>query len=406
MFYKKWIDMIKEKIAKKRQISIIIVSVILLTIIVVFFVINRKTTIDINKYIIFNEMGYEGYGEVSAYFDADSFYEDFLGIIRPRKNVDAKYFVENVIGGSVNNVGTYLKNGDKVIWRWNCDDDLARKQYRCVLNYSDIPYTMSDLKPCTEYDPFEDIDIHCEGVSPNGTAQIEIRNSKIPVKYSVNPSRNLSNGQQIKVNVELNQSGDIYEYCARNYGLLLTDTSKDYTIKGLDFYAKSVKELPAGFIDNILNDVDNAIRTNESTLPNGATMLGFEHIEYLLYKKKNGSSHPFNKLFVISKIDANVTDGDKSTDFEYYFMTYFDDIIVSPSSISGYRIGRNGYFNGNFSIDEDGNEFKDIFFGIVGRKGEYYFNNGYSKLSDAYAALKNEYEIDGKFVCVDDVVLN
>lgn len=65
----------------------IVLVVIIAVVILIVVLLNKRTTVDVSKYFVYEESGYDGYGEVYAEFDVDAFVQDFSKIRYNEKEV-------------------------------------------------------------------------------------------------------------------------------------------------------------------------------------------------------------------------------------------------------------------------------------------------------------------------------
>ena len=168
----------------KKQLFFIGVGICMLISIIVgiSFYKNRKVTIDLNDYITVEYKGYDTVGTAVAYWDMDTLKEDYGDKIRinekevEKYNEDHKRISDNnpfqsmidlcVVGGLDKN--SDLTNGENINYIWYCDVELAEKLFYCKLKCEDKEYTVEGLEEVGQIDPFENLSVTYDGISPVG----------------------------------------------------------------------------------------------------------------------------------------------------------------------------------------------------------------------------------------------
>lgn len=255
---------------KKKMNPFIIASaagVCLILGLVILFV-TRKPTINLNDYLTVEVSGYDTKGTVSYDFDDEALQEDYGDIIE--KNMDketlnkfgmnkyakfigVKGLLMNCVDGSFDK-RSELCNGDKVIFTWNCDDDMAKETFGVKLKYSDVEVKIEDLEEFETISPFECVDVVFSGYAPKGKAEIVIDEDKVLIpelNYKLSQSDELENGDIVTIRVT-NIIWD-QDYFINEYGVDLTEWEKEYVVEGLPVYVDSPKDIT----DNMLNQLSD-----------------------------------------------------------------------------------------------------------------------------------------------------
>lgn len=319
--------------------AVIVVAVIML-------MKNVKPTIELNDYLQVTFDGYNTRGVAEVSFDMDSFkaaYEskiEYEGIRNDNvlsflKNGGSysEYLYDECISGSLNQ-DDMLSTGDTVTYTWDCNDALAELNYNVKLSYEDIEITVEDLKPVTEVDPFEDIEIQYYGIAPYASVEsIKNNSSKEYLKdlyYYCDSTGYLDNGDEITVKVD----GYSEETFLNNYGVVFTKLESTCDVEGLGSYVSSLDDLSSDVMEVMQQqaiDVMHAFSANQWAQEN---VLGdMEYLgSYLLLPKVKSEYGEQNQLILVYQITVKEVLPEYGIDqeFNYYYTTTFYDLIALP----------------------------------------------------------------------------
>ncbi len=217
-------------------------------------------TVDLNGYVKVTLSGYDGCGSVSAFLDVDRILADHGD--RLTKKLDSQFFEEKtpelaaqfVFSAHKPYVLTYdsrddLKNGDELTFRWNTSEngiEMLKKVLDVRFTCSEFTYTVQDLAPLREVDPFADVQASYRGISGtadawvgdfSGTVRLEdgtkltipLVNGKGGTSYY-----NCKNGDRLPLKVD-ERSVD-RDSLAREHGITLSALYGEYVVDGLAFY--------------------------------------------------------------------------------------------------------------------------------------------------------------------------
>ena len=135
------------------------------TLIIISFVITAcgTSTVDLNKYISFNEEGYDGNGTITVAFDTDTFIQDYQGKIKLSKEYQQGYETFEDFGFELSqsdiagmlyeeciayqiDFDSQLSNGDIVTLQWNNDIENALQNYNVKFKCSPLTYKVHCLQ--------------------------------------------------------------------------------------------------------------------------------------------------------------------------------------------------------------------------------------------------------------------
>lgn len=302
-----------------------------------------STTIDLNKYVTIEAEGYDSMGTLTCTFDYDAFEKDYDGKIKANvKSNDggtaAMIALELGFGSEVTDVllgycvnyqldkYSGLSNGDVVNFKWDCEDDDAKKYFNVQLNYSDIQYTVKGLTEVGTFDPFEYVSVSFSGISSNGSVTITPDYDRTEMQYvnlTVDKNNGLKNGETIVVSASI--SGNAASFVER-YGCTLGKTEKTYTVEGLSKYIADIEDVPEELynkMDKQLQDSFNAYKAN-NWIPEASASLKLIG-NYLCTLKDGMTESPNNFLYYVYQVSYSDS---ILSDYTYYWYGYFNDIML------------------------------------------------------------------------------
>lgn len=283
-------------------LPILIVAVIGLIAFVAFRMMGAsKETINLSEYVVISYEGYDTFGTASYELDTVRFDEDYndrlkvtaASLEKSVKNSkaaskelealieysggyeayaelieseDVSTWMLSSYGGELSTTED-LSNGDTVTYSWDIpEDSIAELEavFGCNITAEDITVTVSGLAEIETFDPFDGVDLQFTGIAPDGEAVLEsIGQDDLcgELSYTVEPQNGLSNGDTVTVTVSRSYE-DWETDMARNYGKQPSQTTKEYTVSGLCYYATSLSELSDEFLATLQEQAD-AIRQSE-----------------------------------------------------------------------------------------------------------------------------------------------
>ena len=212
------------------------------------------------------------------------------------------------------------------------------KQIGNAVNSSTTP-SKPDPKPI---DPFEDLEVVFEGISPQITAKLKGENSN--VKYTINRNRELENGNKVTVTAE------IPSYKKDDY--VLTADSKEFTVSDRPYYIMKLSDLTDGDVqklgkiitDLVPDDVISHVAGGEGTTVNSLDFLGNINLT------KSGKNY---RLYFVYK--ANVTFAKAGETKDYIFAAFFGNIYKENDGTLVFSDGKPSYnSSGDLSLSLNG----------------------------------------------------
>ena len=281
--------------------------------------------INLNDYVSVEFTGYNSMGNAYVTFDNAAFHADYDEEMKFTKEAVSSGYTEvyelfgvTPAGACLDSIdvslsqSSDLSNGMTVTLVWNCDDSLIEEMFNCVVVYEPTDYTVEGLSDITMFDPFENLEVTFDGISPEGTVTLSaIDNTGVfqEMKFVSETTNHLSNGDVITIS--LGGVEDPITYCAENFGCCPSVTEKEITVEGLNEYMTSLEQLSQEAIDAMTAqaiDVLNARVAStwrDDSVVNEISCAGF----YLLTPKDGVTLYGSDKngyLYLVLKFNATI----------------------------------------------------------------------------------------------------
>ncbi len=347
----------KIKSMPKKVLVGVCVAVIAL-IIIICVAVNARSTINLNDYLTIETNGYDGYGTVIASIDwsaieqkygdkiaftskAKNEYGGFIGMMTP---IDALQDAVSVEMETTNN----MSNGDAIKYSWKIDEDLST-YIKCKIKYKDDSYSVSGLKEIETFDPFDGVEVDFTGIAPGGMVEIVNYPSDNGLSYELDKYNGVSNGDSVTVNVSYGWSSE--ESYAEQYGKLPTNTSKEFTVSGLEEYVADYEDLSEEFISKLKDEAEDSIYSyTADSYSTSSSLTDLMYSGYILNAIKDGSEYAntYNDLYIIYSGTVSSSNGSFST-AKVYFPVRFVNILNGEN---GLRYSENYGITGNSRLDD------------------------------------------------------
>lgn len=232
-----------------------IVIVVALAILAAFALANKATTVDMKDYIqvAFSGMNTAGSADVSV--DWTALEEEALG--DSQNFLGDAILLETALQVQADPLED-LSNGDTVTVTVSCDEATADRMKLKFVNTS-LEFPVSGLVDGVEADAFADLEMRFEGIAPYGTATV-VNNSEDSfvktISYAVEPASGLSNGDTVTVTAQYS------EYSAQDALRYVPETTKTYTVTGLDEYLNSYDQLDEDTLAEVTQQSKDVINTD------------------------------------------------------------------------------------------------------------------------------------------------
>lgn len=360
-------ESLKENGKKITKAKIAVITGVILFVAILFgsILFNSTKTIDLNKYLIVEPKGYDGYGTVKISIDWDSIEEKYGDRISFTNAAKRKYGVLLNVMSPVDAVKEHIRvkigsndglsNGDVVYYSWKIDEDFS-KYVKCKVKCKDGTYTVSGLAEIGTFDVFEDINVQLSGIAPRGKAEIIYYGSELnPNDFRCSKTDGLKNGDVISVFLSNNNM----EYYAKNLGKIPETTSKEYTVNGLAEYVSSYSGLTDGFIADAKCEAEDFIYSyTAKSYDKTSALNNLVYAGYIFDYVKDASRYVsnYNDLYLIYKGDVSSSDNRFSTS-KVYFPVKYENILRDGETLSysnTIEIAGSSRLDGNMLARTDG----------------------------------------------------
>ena len=401
----------KKPLSSKQKKGVIIgiiavVAVIVIACLTVFLLSLRKVKVSLDEYVVAPEFeGYDTMGNANyCYFDYEEFIDDYEDEIEYSKSVkrtsdssDSLYDIYTCkkagysaaeclyyvyISGSLDN-STDLSNGDTVTYTFDItDEDLEeiKEYFKCNLIFSEegISFTVAGLTELQKVDIFADLEITYSGKSPVAEiSSIENTSSNealSQIYYDVSDEYDLENGQTITVSID----DDEVSYLAEYYGVIPTETSKEFTVEGLDAYITSLSDISDELIDKMKSQSEDELNAHAASSYSDTESLKdltYLGCYFLTPKNKDDYWYDSTEIYIVYKVTVNQYSEDRgynNTTTYYTYVKFYEPILLADGT---YSIDLSDYSTPYDTFDVD----------ITGENGNgSYYYYGYEDLDSLF----------------------
>lgn len=302
---------------------------------------KSENQIDLNRYVSVYFSGYDTVGKGNVEFDYrdmisyNRVYFDAKASIGPDAREDIVSLSEKELRNLFKEV-TYtlsqsegLQNGDEVKLTWNIPEKLKTLQDQALftIKADEKTYTVSGLQDIKIVDPFENLEVTFKGNSGNGT--VRISSGEQGVKYKADKTKDLKNGDKIKITVIDKDGSDFSpEKLINSRGVKLSVTEKEYTVDGLSIYVNSIDEIGKDTLAKIDKQAVDVALTYTSR--DKVDINSYKVIGHYLATSKTGENSPVNRLYCL--VSYTVTDTENGP-MEIIYGVSFKDLMVLNNEV-------------------------------------------------------------------------
>ena len=326
--------------------QVLVIGVVALVALILAIIIGNTlgNTINLDKYVLIESEGYDGYGRVEADVDWEAINEKYGDKLSKGMKPEAleEYggfaFLLNstdILPDAIHieiEPNDNLSNGDELEYTWDVDEDLLKAiNGNIKFKYKGGSYKVENLEKIETFDAFKDIALNFNGIAPNGSVNVEYTGEELSYyDFEIDKTGDLSNGDKVTVTI----SDDAAQRCAENYGRIPAELVKEYTVEGLESYLSAIGEVDSDALVSMQNQAEDVFSSkrakewsDESTLES-FTYLG----NYLLTSKDSSVWGGNNMFYLIYKAQIrNVFNGKKGsyndvTDLYWYIR--YDNLMV------------------------------------------------------------------------------
>lgn len=352
----------KAKALPKKMLAMIGGGIVILVILICVMM-KSGSTINLDKYLVIEADGYDGYGDVNYRIDWDAIEEKYGKKIKFTsqaveeygnllKGMDPMEVIENSVYLDLEQWNG-VTNGDEVAYEWNIDEELET-YVKCKLKYSSGVYTVAGLKEVGKFDAFADLEVTFSGVAPDGKANIVYTGSKLDLyDFSCDKTGHLKNGDTVTITLD----DGVVKRCAEQYGMAPQETEKVYTVDAIDEYATKLADINDAGIEKMKAQASDVFYSYAAkNWSENVSILDFQHVgEYFLTNKNPEEYTLKNWLVMVFKptVHMHYEYGDKvfDQDQEYFWYIGFDNLMVSPEGELTVDLTNYDTPNSDFTID-------------------------------------------------------
>lgn len=316
-----------------------ILTAVLMITLCVFLLTGCGSKTDSLEYVSVSFTGYNGNGEVDLDVDYDAMIEAVIGEA-PDDNYEKfnKWMNEYLIYDEGIKVSCSpkdgLSNGDTVTVKVTLSETAAKK-----VAGGEKKFTVSGLPEIETVDIFKDVSLRYEGIVGEYTMVHldKLSDSQIlqDCNFHIEPQSSVKNGDVVTVTITNADTLAEKHLCAP------VETSKTFTVSGLDEYLTDSDLLPEDKIREIIDQYVPASREEDNFI--------FTHSEPAYYKtffcigKESAIGADFNRLYIYVCYDQYMNDNYRWT--VYTPLTFRNLVLKADGSIDlEYENGENAVF--------------------------------------------------------------
>lgn len=231
----------------------------------------------------------------------------------------------------------YIENGDEIIATFTYDEEYA-KRVGVRFKNTELRLTVQDLEEADVIDPFENVVLTCEGISPVGTVSVSGGNDELFYYTVETDQRYFKNGDKVTVTASYDE-----DEIQRAGGIVL-ESSKEYTIEGLPEYI-TAKEQLTDDINRIIGETTGAKLTDtlsgnrfsiiyEIDSPDYSYLanVSVKNVQltdtYIASRKEPRDWGTFNTIFHAYSMDITLSQDGKEETFPMYALVSVRNVIL------------------------------------------------------------------------------
>ena len=324
---------------------IAVIAVVVVAIVALVVVKNQKKKVNINDYISVEYNGYETAGTAYVDFDETGFSEAVIKAQGKKlKNVksldDLDWSDLTDLMGSSNwdlidsitfdvKPDSDLSNGDVVTVTASWNEDYEKKAGVKILS-KEQEFTVEGLEEVKEVDPFEDIEVTFSGTPPYVYPNWTNNSDDDYLRYLW---FNFEDYDSLDVGDTVTLTVDESEENALANGYKFTQTSKEYTVSGVDSYVTSAADISADNLDSMKNEATDALdayfANNNSYIGNS----GFSYEgSYYLVAKNSDTWGDTNVLYLVFSTTVTSAENAFEPTVVYFPVKYTNIMALSDGS--------------------------------------------------------------------------
>lgn len=341
------------KLSKKAIAGIAIAAAAaVILIIVIAVVMNMRKTVNLNDYVSVEFSGYDTQGKAVASID-----ENALGAkiqeVGKIPDVSAEYaelegidqseifdLILAIFGNDVLDVEVTpsegLSNGDAVtvniVYNEQIGEELGVK-----FKAEPEEFTVNGLEEAETVDPFADVTVEYEGVAPDLTVNIVNTSTDeylSGLEYTADVSGGLRPGDKFTVTVDEDADS------AFDKGYILSETSKEFTCEGCDFYIEDTAGVQEETLNKLKGDAEDILEAYFADSADYISYTGLELAGFSIYSPKTIDSVTWygNGIWLVYKTTVSHNEGSFEPT-ENYMTVRFKNLVEYADGTQAYDEG-------------------------------------------------------------------
>lgn len=375
-------EVAKEKKPFNKKIFIIIGAAVLalIVIIVVAVVISnifkKKKAIE-EKTIKFEEdflevifEGYDTMGTAKVQINRDEFQKTAYKAMGYGKNSKsdkaAEDYLDLIYGIDIQVDKKDLSNGDVITVKVVADKD-AMDDVDVILKDAEFTFTVEGLEELERYNPFDDLTVTYSGLDGSVDAYWSYYSYSYDIYsycFSSSGYTNLSIGDKFTITFDDEYVDDLLED-----GILITETSKTYTIESADHYITSIDDISSSMLEDIKENAEAEIEDQYDYYYYDCELDSYEYLGMYLVYANDGSS---STSYVIYK-------GLVSSDYDDFEPVY------------AYMAVKTAYLFEDAEGDQSCSSYPSFWYNTETIPGTYDYVYGFLNEKDLFDDIYNDY---------------
>ena len=322
----------------KKLILVVIVAVIACVLIIAgvlgVIVLRQPSIIELDKLIAVDYSGYDTMGSATVRIDLEQFNQQ-LGKaldLEPESLTSSDEYTNCLNAFQLTlDRETNLSNGDEITVIITYNNDRIQ-DYGICYSGDMVGFTVEGLLPLQDIDPYEGMEVSFGGISPNGYVEYVYTGSSPYVSqdsFVLDKDSNLKNGDVVTISIE-----PYNEQIAAQNGYRFTETSKSYTVEGLDEYVQTYASIPDAFLEYVKEEAQDTINAYVAREYSDACPLTpIEYAGYIFNVAKEGKkANDINELYIIYRGTVSHNENKFHSTMVYYPVLY-SNLLLSDGQI-------------------------------------------------------------------------
>lgn len=298
---------------------------------------NKSVKLDVEENTTITASGFDGNGTLDINIDKEALGWELM---------DADYIPEDQESALLDSIEVVpsdkegLANGDEVTLKVKYQESLAKK-LKVKVKKTEWKYKVENLDEVEEIDPFDYIEVSFKGIAPNGTASVttkDISSTYGCLSYQADTVKGLSNGDEITIEC----TSDEKTYIDRGYKF--TETSKKYTVEGLQAYVAAPSDIDKKTMETLQTEAADIVSSylEEQSTDRQVNNSGLNYEGSLVLMRKEFSGWLSNNevILIYTTTVSGGEDGDIDPTVIYYPIRFENVVINEDGKIEYEKVGK------------------------------------------------------------------